>query len=269
MSIRFLRQLNPDRILRNQDLIMRALLLVSLLTLITACIHAQGSIPVPAAVQTQSGLHAEWTSEVLVSNNSVWRGFLSNRTATLQPSVTLGVGAFSLTSTTVLEFDGHYCWKEHDLQLSFTRPLTKRISLTSGYINYAYPAADKDRFANEFFAGIALEGRTGLRLQTFQDVGLSSGTYMSGEVSRSWRSAARFPIRVAASVGFNRKLFIPASTFSDAVFTVSTEIPVRSGVRISPQMGYSKGLNRQYFRDYFSAGLRIDYTSKAGGSSDL
>lgn len=231
-------------------------------------VQAQVSASTPIAVPRPESKHIEWTSEVLASNNSVWRGFLSDRTPTLQPSVTLSIGSFAVTSTTALEFDGQYCWKEHDLELSYTKALTKRLSLESGYVNYAYPAAEKDRFAHEFFTGIGIEGDTGFNLQASQQVGLSTGTYVSGRISHVFQLASKFPILGEAGIGYNRRMFIPVATFSDAVVTVSTELQLRSGVSLSPQIGYSKGLNRRYFADYLTAGLRLSYKPKERGSSE-
>jgi hypothetical protein len=238
------------------------------LALLPVWVEAQMSASTPTVAPQSESKHLEWTSEVLVSNNSVWRGFLSDRTPTIQPSVTLSVGSFAVTSTTALEFDGQYCWKEHDLELSYTKPLAKGFSLESGYINYAYPAADRDRFAHEFFSGISLEGGTGFHLQTFQQVGLSTGTYLNGGISHVFLSSSKFPALVEASIGYNRKLFIPEAAFSDAVVTVSTELQLRSGVSLSPQIGYSKGLNSRYFDDYLTAGLRFSYKPGERGSSE-
>jgi hypothetical protein len=238
---------------------MRSILLFIALAVVPLPMLGETVVPIPAASQDSTKVHAEWSTEVFASNNVVWRGFLSNKVGTLQPSITLDFGALSVTSTSVLEFDGQYCWKEHDLQVSYSKPLSKRFSLTSGYTNYAYPSLEKDRFAHEFFTGLTMEGNTGARPQTFQNVGLSSGTYISAEISRSFRSAAKFPIHTVASVGYNRKLFIPEATFSDAVVTVSTDVPLRSGLSLAPQIGYSRGLNRRYFDNYITVGLRLVY----------
>ncbi len=162
----------------------------------------------------------------------------------------------------MLEFDGQRCWKEHDLQVSYTKEVAKRWSLTSGYIKYAYPALHKDRFAHEFFAALAMEGPVGLELQVYQDAGISSGSYLSLAVEHSYRSRNRFPVNVSASLGYNRRLFIPESTFSDAVVTISTPVKLRSGLLIKPQIGYSKGLNSRYFSDYLTTGVRLSYEPK-------
>lgn len=242
---------------------MRSALIVFVVTFASLPIVGQDYVVV--ASRTQPSKHAfrpEWNTELSVTNNVVWRGFLSNRSTTLQPVLTLSMGSFSVSSTSALEFDGQYCWKEHDLQVSYTKEVAKRWSLTSGYINYAYPALHENRFAHEFFIALAMEGPVGLELQAYQDAGMSSGSYLNVAVEHSFRSTNRFPINVSASLGYNRKLFIPESTLSDALLTVSTPMKLRSGLAIEPQIGYSKGLNSRYFSDYLTIGVRLSYEPK-------
>lgn len=246
---------------------MRQLLVISLVVILPLSLRAGEPTPISAPSQNDAGVRFNWSAEVLASNNVVWRGFLSNRTGTLQPSVTLDVGEFSVTSTSVIEFDGQSYWKEHDLLVSYSKPLSRRVSVTSGYTNYAYASLDKDRFAHEFFTGITIQGVTEASFQAFQDVGLSSGTYLSAGLSHSFRSRSRFPLESSTTIGFNRKLFIPVSTFSDAAVTFSTGIPLRTGITLTPQIGYSRGLNRRYFDSYLTAGVRLSYKREKSRST--
>ena len=231
----------------------RSVVFVLVVVLASVSLHAEEE------GTSDSGFHAEWNVEVAATNNVVWRGFLSNRTAALQPSITLTLGAFEINSTSVLEFDGRYCWKEHDLQLSYTRPLYERLSLTAGYINYAFPAVEKERFAHEFFTGLSFEGATSVRMLAFQNVGASTGSYLSLELSHGFRKGKRLPIEAAASLGYNRRLFIAENTFSDAAVTISTVIPLGGRLSIAPEIGFSRGLNRQYFANYVTGGVRLAY----------
>lgn len=78
----------------------------------------------------------------------------------------------------------------------------------------------------------------------------------------------RLKERRVASLGCNRKLFIPAATFSDAVLTVSTALNLRPGITLELQIGYSEGLNSRYFSDDLTTGLRFIYEPKRQDASD-
>ncbi len=203
-----------------------------------------------------------WGGDVALANQYVWRGFQLNDSPSLQPGLWLSFYGVTVSSWSNLSKDGPFGqqWTEHDLSIDYTRGITKSISLSTGYINYAFPDLATDQFANEFYGGISYERAVAASFTVYQNVGLSTGTYFGGSLSKTFQPFPKLTVTPGVSLGFNREMFIPESTFSDAVFSLSASVPLGRSFTLSPVINFSKSLDKTYFNDHWYGGVSVAWS---------
>ncbi len=203
-----------------------------------------------------------WGVDLNVTSQYIWRGFQANSTPSLQPNLWISYRGFTVSSWSNLARRGPngQQWTEHDLTVDYSRTLTRKFSWSAGYINYVFPDLASGDVANEFYGGLRYDGKVSAGLKVFQNAGLSTGTYFQGNVGKSFPLGETVSLTTSFAVGYNRKMFIPVATFSDAVGSVAVSFPLGSRMRIAPNVNFSKSLDRGYFRNQWFGGVTISFS---------
>jgi hypothetical protein len=223
-----------------------------LLTLLIFPIIATGQNSEPQAT-------LKYSIDTTVLSKFVWRGFADYSGASWQNTARLDWKGFegSWWIDTGKQPASNISIREHDIDLHYSREL-RDTTVTAGYIAYCMLLGE--RTAHEVYVtasrGSKLIGTIGI----YQNVGAPNGTYFSGSLSRGFPLKRGWIVQLGSSLGFNRKMCIDDSTFSDATATVTFSKSVTTGVTILPTLGFSKGLNHKYFSNQVYGGITLRYS---------
>jgi hypothetical protein len=213
----------------------------------------------PPAEEPRPGLVSAGAN-LTVGSAFVWRGFVLGSDPVVQPTAWLKVGPVTVSSWSNLYVpsSGGMVRSEHDLTVDYSTEV-RGVSLSAGWINYAYAHVASGRFSNEFYGSVGVGGFLNPKLQVYQDVNEGSGTYASLAVSHEfalpWGAMTLTP---SLSVGYNHHLWTDYAGFSDVTPSVtlnlSTPIPRLS---LQPFLGYSCGLETSVFPRRFYGGVAL------------
>lgn len=192
-------------------------------------------------VSPLSQLGAAVEYQVDVSSRYIWRGFDLNpqNKPVLQPSVTFALGDSGLSLNLWSSFS--FVSKdlnEVDVTLSYDFQLSKDVAVTVGLIHYGWYFVDgftfKDNTTQEFYATLGFS-RLPLapEVTVYYDFGSGDGLYLELGVSHSLRLSDDLNLDLSGSLGYNDKLWVTESGFSDLTFGAS--VPFNVGkVTIAP-----------------------------------
>ncbi len=196
------------------------------------------------------------SQQTVVASDYVWRGFVVERPTVVQPTFTLVAGNVTVSSWSNVTARPSRL-TEHDLTVDYTATRGSYV-FSAGWINYAFPQMSVDTTSNEFYVGV---GRTGLLNPTahfYQDVQAGSGRYVHLGVSETIELAERVQVTPSFGIGYNDRLFISESTFSDAVVGLSLSVPTPiASLSVEPFMAYSRSLNHRLFNDRLYGGVGV------------
>lgn len=190
----------------------------------------------------------------------VWRGFVLGNDPVFQPSAWLKVGPVTVTSwsNAYVPSASGIVRSEHDLTVDYSTEI-RGVSLSVGWINYAYAHVTSGRFSNEFYGSVGLGGLLNPRLQVYQDVNEGNGTYASLGVSHEfalpWRKMTMTP---SVSVGYNHHQWTDFTGLSDVTATATLALPTPvPHLALQPFFGYSCGLETAVFPRRFFGGVTL------------
>ena len=164
----------------------------------------------------------------------------------VQPAAWVAIGPVTVTSwsNVARSAPNGRRWTEHDLTVDYSF-VRGAYTISAGWINYFLIDQPSERFTNELYAGVTREGLLEPSVWVFQDVHAGSGTYVLGSVGLSHEfPTPGITLTSTLSVGYNHRLWIDASGFSDASLVVEAGIrtPVR-GLVVRPIVGYSASVS--------------------------
>jgi len=197
-------------------------------------------------------------ADIGVASDYVWRGFLENRTLSVQPNLWMTLGDVTVSSWMNASRTGPNgrSFTERDLTVEYSRTVSD-WTLSGGWTNFTFVDVSVDRYSNEIYGSIARKNYLSPTLHIYQDVHQGSGSYVSLDVSHEypvWRS--KMTLSPQLSVGYNHRQWIDASTLSDANLGLTLNVPVVGDrLRIAPAVNYSKGLNASFFEDHLYWGV--------------
>lgn len=170
-------------------------------------------------------------------------GFQLCDSMVVQPAVWVAIGPVTVTSwsNVARSAPNGRRWTEHDLTVDYS--LTRGdYTVSAGWINYFFIDQPSERFSNELYVGVSRQGRVEPSVWVFQDVHAGSGTYALASVSLSQEfQTSGILLAATLSLGYNHRLWIDASGFSDASLTVEAGIPTPvRGLVVRPMVGYSR-----------------------------
>lgn len=192
-------------------------------------------------INGQEALQLDFTSKY------IWRGFdvLDDKPA-LQPSISFDLFGLYLNvwgSFALKERDWLRPLDEIDVTLSYNFQLSDEFSIEAGVIHYGWYWEDnfsfKDSTTWELFVSAKLTKLLfAPSITVFHDFKLGKGTYvlLQGEYSLEMRNF--ITLNFSASLGYNAKMWINTSGFSDLNFGVSSPIKLGS-TTISPFINYT------------------------------
>jgi hypothetical protein len=197
------------------------------------------------------------TSETALVSAFLWRGWVVHDGFCAQPTNALHVGGLTVSSWFNLALDEPSI-TEHDLTVEYGRAIG-RLTLTGGWIHYFFPVEETDRVTQEVYGAVAWDGPLAPALAVYHDFRVGRGTYLvlsaGHDLPLGHRPAA---LQVRGSIGYNHRMWIAGSTFSDAAVTVRALLAARGHVTFSPALTYSRGLNPEFAHNRVVVGLFVD-----------
>lgn len=167
------------------------------------------------------------SGQVDLVSRYIWRGFdlLPENHAAIQPSLTvdLGESGFSFNVWGSFALAQREVFKHSDeigVTLAYAFKMPQGWELSAGFINYAYWFAEafkfKDHTSQEVYATVA---RTDLplspQISVYYDFNLGSGLYVTLGGSHELKVNEKLSVEVGVLIGFNSKLYIDKTGFSD------------------------------------------------------
>ena len=224
---------------------------------------AAGALPALAQEPSPADRALSWGSEVTFGSRYVWRGFLLNDSVSFQPAAWVTFKELTISSWSNVSKDAPFSehWTEHDLTVDYTHGFDNGFSVSGGYINYAFPDLPADQLANEVYGAIGYDGSVSTGFGVYQNFGLSTGTYLVGSLSKEIPAGRKLSLTPSFGIGYNREMFIPDSTFSDAVFGVSATIPLGARFTVTPSVSFSKSLDNTFFDDHWFGGITFGWSN--------
>jgi hypothetical protein len=200
------------------------------------------SLSLAAGVSAQ----VDWTSRY------VWRGFdLSGNRSCLQPQVTFefGQSGFALNLWSSFCLQDRSLTKdldEIDATLSYTIPTGDSFALEAGVTLYGFYFVKNFKMKDQTTPEVYLKGSLpnvplAPSLTVFYDFNLGSGFYALLGVEHSLKLGETLSLDLSGSLGYNGKLFIDDSGFSD--LAVGAALPLSLGkATLTPYVKYSLSL---------------------------
>lgn len=196
-----------------------------------------------------ANLKAEVVYQVDVASRYIWRGFdlNPNKKPVIQPSIDLAFGqsGFSLNLWSSISFVSKDL-NEFDLTLTYANDLSKDVSLTAGFIHYAWYLTENFKFENDTSHEVflSIESPTVFlhpSLSIYYDFTVGDGIYLLLEIGQSFPIFKKFGADLSVSLGYNGGQWLTEGSdpgFSDLNFGLT--IPYQSGpFQISAFVNYS------------------------------
>lgn len=187
--------------------------------------------------------------EVVTVSSYVWRGFVESDVPCVQPGAWVALGPVSFDTWANVEIapDGRHV-AEYDLSLFYTREWSA-ASVTGGLTNYFFATEDGGRERHsEVALAVAGGGWLNPAVEAYYSVSAEKGAHVTTSVSHPWRLASNLVLTAEAAVGYNHRLWIERSGFTDIRGTVKLSFfSVSERVHIDVGLDYSHALMRDLF----------------------
>ena len=185
-----------------------------------------------------ANLKAEVVYQVDAASRYIWRGFDLNphKKPVIQPSIDFAFGqsGFSLNLWSSISFVSKDL-NELDLTLTYAKDLSKDVSLTAGFIHYAWYLTENFKFedntSHEFF--LTIESPTVFlhpSLSIYYDFTAGDGIYLLLEIGHSFPLFEKLGADLSASLGYNGGQWLAEGSdpgFSDLNFGLT--LPFQTG----------------------------------------
>src|SRR3989338_609606 len=192
-----------------------------------------------------------YRAQVVLDANSeyVLRAIPISNKPVLQPLLAVNRGSLTGLIFGVIDPNKQNA-NEIDLSLDYTRQLSERVNLSTGY-TYTDFHDIKER-TQEVYAGISLSTMLNPSIFLYRDFDLVNGTYGEASVSKVLRG-----LKTILSLGYNDRYFRENSGISH--LSTSINLPLRIGKKtgIAGRLSYVRALNRE-FKNHFTYGLGVN-----------
>jgi len=188
-------------------------------------------------------------AEATFANGYVWRGQVYNNEAVMQPSFTLGKGAFTINAWGNMNLtdsitDDHGDFSELDLTFGYSKTVGP-VAMGAGYIEYSFPNTAFSG-TREVYASVGLPGLPVVpTLMVNYDFDEADGVYGSLALAYSHSIADKATLGLFASLGmatsgYNTFYFgVDDTALNDLNVGVSLAIPVTKSLTITPAVQYT------------------------------
>ena len=196
--------------------------------------------------------------EVDAVSKYLWRGFLTNDSPSMQPSVTVGYRGLSvnLWSNISSRAQRNQAWTESDVTVEYGRQLGK-WAVTGGFIDYQFvdtPAVAGNR-SSEIYVGCAYAGPLTPSFRVYRDIELGDGYYYSASIAKSIRLPHGIRASSLLGVGLNQHQYQSQTTISNVESTTSFDLYRNESISIVPFVTVMVG-HRSLFGTHAAFGLR-------------
>ena len=183
-------------------------------------------------------LGADAVYQIDIASRYIWRGFDLNpyKKPVLQPSIDLELGqsGFALNLWSSFSFLSREL-NEFDLTLSYSKDLTKDVSIEAGLIHYAWYFTEdfkfKDDTSHEVFLSVGL---TDIFLEPaltfYYDFTVGDGLYIQLDIGHSFPILKNLELALSSSLGYNGGQWLAEESdpgFSDLNFSLA--LPFTAG----------------------------------------
>lgn len=204
------------------------------------------------AVADEGGPDVTATFDATFNSKYVWRGMLLVDDPVMQPSVTVGVGNFSVNVWGDYNFtdinDKQHEWDEIDITLDYTIPIAD-FSIPVGLINYTFPDGGAD--TTELYLGVAYNWIVTPSVTAYYDIDqVAGGFYIKGALDYSLElpeviKMVTSSFDIGASIGWGNNEYdkvyfsVDESHFSDWSVYASLPIGFCKYFTITPMVTYT------------------------------
>lgn len=187
--------------------------------------------------------------EAAVVSAYVWRGFVESDVPSFQPDAWMAFGPVTLDGWMNLEIapEGYHV-AEYDLSLLYTREW-RALSVTGGLTNYFFDTEDGGRERHsELALSVVGGGWLNPAVEAYYSISAEKGAHVTTSVSHPWRLASNVVLTAEAALGYNHRLWIERSGFTDVRGTLKMSLASTSErVRIDVGIDYSHALMPSLF----------------------
>lgn len=178
----------------------------------------------------------------------IWRGQNLSNGAGMQPGMTFGYKGLSISSWSNFNekpggdsgVAGGY-WTEHDLTVDYGFSVGDKVSVSAGWINYAFPNLNDGRYSNEVYGTVSFDTILQPSVGVYGDMHNGNGMYYNFGIGHGFALPKGMSLGLSASLGINQSQWIDITTVSDVVLGASVDIPLGGRVTISPFYNYITG----------------------------
>lgn len=198
--------------------------------------------PAPQPASATSALFSAG-GEVVAATSYVWRGFLESDKRCLQPGAWISLGPIVFDAWMNLEvMDDGLHNAEYDLSLYYTRDIP-RGTVTAGLTNYFFDEPEGRMRHSELAVMLATDLPLNPAFEAYYSVSEERGIYASAALSYPHRLSPHLVATAEAALGYNHRMWVDASGFSDLRGTVkmSLERPTQR-LQIDVAFEYNHGL---------------------------
>jgi hypothetical protein len=200
--------------------------------------------------------------ETTAVSRYLWRGWVLNESASLQPALTVSYQGLSVTSWSNLSHHvpHNQAWTEHDLNLEYNRKAGSFV-FTGGLYEYRYPdlRPSEGNRSMEVYAGVRHDSYFSPSFRAYHDWKLGKGDYFTGSISHTYLWKSKIGITPLLLVGLNHHQFQRNSTISDVDAGVTVDLPVGKHFVVSPFFLEMAG-HRTFFGHHFAFGVKSAYS---------
>ena len=185
------------------------------------------------------------TATTDVYNKYIWRGFTLDTDGVVQPGVSLSGYGLTLSSWSSFDVSNSDALSsdEVDIIVDYTYEF-EYASVSAGHTTYNFPGSGLR--SKEWYVGLAFpDVLLSPKITMYNDYGKEEngggdGQYLNLGVSHCMMilSAPEISLDLAASVGFNDKLFIKGNG-GDYLLSAGLAIPLTKNATLSPKLGYA------------------------------
>ncbi len=182
----------------------------------------------------------------------VWRGFLLDKDAVMQPSITFSANGFEggfwgnwdLHNKDSMSSDETDGWIGYNFDLAFINEALKMVNLSVGHTWYGFPEAHSHTV--ETYWGVSLDTFLSPYIKWYRDYGNDStgggadGSYFAFGIGHALDLVKKYDITLdlGFELGINHEAFIDG-TGGYTLTTAGVNVPLTEKIIVSPKMAYS------------------------------
>jgi len=201
----------------------------TIFVLLLATLTLSGILSFPANAVETSG-----SASIGIYNSYMWRGFELHEDVAVQPSIGITYGGFGANLWSDYNTDTKEA-VETDLTLNYTHSIDK-VGLDIGYIYYGLDGAADTQ---EIYLAVSYDTLLSPSLTLYYDFDEFNGTFIVASIGHDIPVNKDIAVSLGASASYNSDSVGDYSALHNGEISVSTSMPVKGAISISPMVAYS------------------------------